>query len=768
MAGRRRRKGRRGRRRRPARRSGARRWLLRAVVVAVIAAGGWVAWLDLEVRARFEGQRWQVPARLYARPLTLYPGLALSPEALEHELAAAGYHPARRLDRPGSYVRRGAVFDLMTRRFAFWDGAEPSRRLRLRLAGGRLAAIEAGARPVPLVRLEPPLIGRIDPSHHEDRILVRLDEVPPALVAALLAIEDRRFLEHAGLSLRGIARAALANLRAGRAVQGGSTLTQQLVKNLWLSPERTFARKAEEAVMALLLEARYDKREILEAYLNEVFVGQQGRRAVHGFGLAARFWFGRPLDELRLSDLALLAGLVRAPSHYDPRRHPQRARARRDRVLAAMVEVGALAPARARAAGAADLGVTARPGPATTRHPAFVELVRRQLRRDYREQDLRGEGLRIFTTLDPRAQHAAESALAARAAALERARDLPRGSVQGAVVVTDSQTAEVLAVVGGREARAGGFNRALAAARPIGSLVKPAVYLAALERPERYHLVTLIEDGPVSATGADGRVWTPANYDRESHGPVPLVAALAHSYNQATVRLGLGIGLDRVRETLSRLGVERDLPRYPSLLLGALELAPLEVARVYQTVAAGGFRSPLRAIREVTGPDGRPLTRYGVSVKPAISPAPAFLLTAGLVEVMREGTGRAAAASLPEGLVVAGKTGTTDDLRDSWFAGFSGDRLAVVWLGRDDNRPVGLTGAGGALRVWTDVMRGVAARPLRLDPPPGVEWRWVNRASGRGAAPGCTGAVRLPFVAGGGPSPRPCPRAAGYAAAERR
>jgi penicillin-binding protein 1B len=713
-----------------------------------------VGWLDLHVRGQFEGRRWSVPARLYARPVELYPGMGFGPDALEQELRAAGYQHTASPGRAATYTRQGGNFRVHTRRFQFWDGEQPARRVRIRFSGGRVSGLRTGDGEQALLRLDPALIGRIYPNHREDRVLVRLEQVPAGLVAALLSVEDRDFEHHHGVSPRAIARAMLANLRAGALVQGGSTLTQQLAKGYFLSPNRTWWRKLNDAVIALILEAHYDKSEILEAYVNEVYLGQDGQRAIHGFGLAASYYFGRDLDKLRLPELALLVAIVRGPSYYNPRRHPRRAVKRRNLVLDQMRELGIITQARAKRSKSAPLGVIAA-SRGTSRYPAFVDLVRRQLRRDYRDEDLRGEGLRIFTTLDLRTQRIAEGALKKRIARLERGKSKTGGGVkvelEGAVIVTAPQSGEALAVVGGRHQGRAGFNRALDAVRPVGSLIKPAVYLAALERPRRYTLASAISDEPVTIRGDSGSLWRPKNYDDTTHGRISLYEALVKSYNLATVRLGMEIGLDEVTESLQRLGIERPLKPYPSLLLGAAELSPVEVTQMYQTLAGGGFRVPVRAIREVTSARGEPLSRYPLSVQQAFEPGPVFLVVEAMRGVMVEGTGRSSRQRLGAGLVAAGKTGTTDDLRDSWFAGFSKDFLAVVWLGHDDNTPAGFSGSKGALQVWIDMMKSLGPRSLESHTPAGVEWAWTDLHRGLTTDAQCPGAVRFPYMRGSEP-----------------
>lgn len=755
------------RRRKPRKRRSSRRaarrsfpWLRLLVVLFVILAG-YVIYLDIIVRDQFEGKRWALPARVYARPMELYAGRPLTPDQLAQELERLGYHAVREPTRSGEYTRNREIFHLQTRGFAFWDGTENPQRLRVEFAGGSVDRLmdRAQNRELDLARLDPLQIASIYPAHKEDRQLVQLAQVPPLLIRTLLAVEDRQFYAHHGISPRSVLRAMFANVRAGGVVQGGSTLTQQLVKNFFLSNERTLTRKLNEAFMSLLLEAHYSKDEILEAYLNEVYLGQDGPRAVHGVGLASHFYFERPLEDLEPDQIALLVGMIKGPSYYDPRKNPKQALERRNLVLDLLVEQGVLGPDAGARARARPLGVLKRRALAANAYPHFLEMVRRQLYRDYREEDLTSEGLRIFTTLDPQAQTAAEAAVTGRLAQLERSRGLPENSLQSAVIVTAVDNAEVLAVVGDRNPRAAGFNRALDAARPIGSLVKPAVYLAALGAPDRYSLATWLDDTPLKLPSRVGEPWEPKNYDKQYRGRVLLFDALTHSYNVPTARLGLDIGVDKVAATLRRLGVEGDLNPYPSLLLGAADLSLLDVTRMYQTLAAGGFRSPLRAIRAVVAADGTPLQRYPLEVEQVVNAEQVFMLDSVLQAVATEGTAAALGARFGREAGIAGKTGTTDDLRDSWFAGFTGNQLAVVWIGRDDNQPMGLTGSSGAVPVWGDYMARVGVQPLVLSLPERVEMVWIDRLTGLRADEGCEDRVQWPFLAGSAPQAfAPCSR----------
>jgi len=720
-------------------------------VSGLLVLGAYVSLLDWRVRDVFEGRRWSLPARVFSRPLEIYAGQGLRAGDLVEELRMLRYRKDSRLSGAGTYWPGQGRVTLRTRGFPFPEGEEPARQLRVSFKGGAVRAVidRRTGKDLGMARLEPVPIANIYPRHNEDRILVHLDDAPPLLIQTLLAVEDHDFYEHFGLDPSALARALWVNLKAGRTVQGGSTLTQQLVKNLFLSNERTLWRRFNEAVMTLLLEHHYSKDEILQAYLNEVYLGQDGKRAIHGFALASQFYFEKRLQDLSVDQLALLVGLVRGPSLYAPRRHPERARARRDLVLSVLVRQGVIGAREAERARQRPLGVSRKAPSGTTPFPAYLQLVRRELERSYRKQDLRSDGLMIFTTLDPIVQLRAEQALTRRLAKLDkRAAGDP---LQAAVVVAGVDTGEVVALVGGRNPRFAGYNRALDIRRPIGSLIKPVVYLTALSDPEHYTLATLLEDAPLSVRLPNGKRWSPHNYDRRYHGQVPIHDALAHSYNVPTARLGLRLGVEQVTRTLYALGVTHKVAAYPSVLLGAAELPPIEVAQIYQTLGARGTRMPLTAVLEVTDREGRRLPRNPPRIRQVADPEAVYLVDSALYETARRGTARALSSILPKGLRVAGKTGTTNELRDSWFAGFSAEHVAVVWVGHDDNRPTGLTGASGALRVWGDIIGRISTRSLDLDPPEGVKWRSIDPHSGLLADQGCDGAVSVPFVQGSAP-----------------
>jgi penicillin-binding protein 1B len=727
-----------------------------ALLALVLATAGFTLYLDIRVRSEFEGRRFALPARIYARPLELHAGLRIAQADVEDELRQLGYREAPPEGESGWFAKNDKTLEIALRPFIFWDGRQPAKRVSVAFEGGKVTALrDAGGAELALARLEPLPIGGIYPAGNEDRVLVRLGDVPKHFVQTLIAVEDRNFFTHHGFDARAVAR-AMWSLTSDK-VQGGSTITQQLVKNFFLTPERTLRRKFTELLMAVLLEVHYDKNEILETYLNEIYFGQDRDRAVHGVALASQFYFGKDVQYISVAESALLVAMVKGPAYYDPYRHSTRALERRNLVLRESRDQGAITLEEYAAGRASGLGITKKTGTGTTPYPAFLQLVHRQLRRDYDEADLRSEGLRIFTTLDPRVQGAAETALAKRLAQYDREKRFGQPGLEGAVVVTDPQSGEVQALVGGRDPRYRGYNRAIDAARPVGSLLKPAIYLTALSDPGRYTLLTPIDDGPFTWKSRGAPDWQPSNYDRKFHGVVPLRVALAQSYNAAAARLGTDLGVERVLDNVRRLGVERPLRPFASTLLGAVELSPFEVAQMYQTIASGGFRSPLRAIREVTTQEGRPLTRYPLAVEQVFAPEPVYLLAAAMQDVVREGTAQSLSKFLPAETAVAGKTGTTDEQRDAWFAGFTGDRLGVVWIGYDDNRAARLSGAAAALPIWGDMMSALAPEPLALAKPERIELVSIDPQTGLRGGTSCPGATEVPFTQGSAPRERaPC------------
>jgi len=716
------------------------------VLCALVLLGWHVANLDKVIRQKFDGKRWALPAVVYARPLELYPELSFTAGMLKEELRLAGYRQDNAAHDPGGYNLTGNVMHLATRDFAFADGLEKSARITVEFADSvikKISRTDTGE-PLALVRIDPARIGSFHPLENEDRLVYSREDIPDLLVKTLIAVEDQHFYSHFGVDPLGILRAMFANIRAGKTVQGGSTLTQQLVKNYFLNNERTLQRKLNEVIMALLLENHYRKDEILTAYVNEVFLGQDRGRAVHGFGLASQFYFRRELKDLAAAQIAMLVGMIKGPSYYDPRRYAERCLQRRQLVLELMRSEGVLAEEAYAAAKASKLETTGAVQSAFNRYPAFLELVRRQLVQDYREEDLTSNGLKILTTLDPQVQMQVERHLEETVAALEKRTGT--SGLEGAVIVSSREGGEILAVAGGRAPLQFGFNRALDAQRPIGSLIKPVVYLTALTNG--FTLATPVRDESVTLTAAGAKDWQPANYDKKEHGLVPFYEALANSYNLATVRIGMEIGVEKVVENIKRMGVNRDFKPYPSFLLGTAAMSPLEVAQIYQLFATGGFYQPQRVIGSVLTVDNTLVQRFGLTVEQRFPPEAVFLLNTALQRVVTNGTAKSLVNYIPEAVRAAGKTGTTDELRDSWFAGFTGDRLAVVWIGRDDNKPTVFTGSTGAMVVWGKIMQSLHPQPLVLTEPEGLEWARVDPGIYGPAEDASRNDVLLPFAPG--------------------
>ncbi len=712
----------------------------------------YLSYLDYNISSQFEGKRWAIPARVYANPVELYAGRTITPAKFEQLLQMLHYRKDPHLSAEGTYFKDGQQISVRTRDFTFWDEQQPSKLMGVNFTEAGIASMTdlRQQNSIDIMRMDPVQIGSFYPTIKEDRVLIKLENTPKALIHGLLASEDREFYQHFGISMRGIARAMWANLRAGGMVQGGSTITQQLAKNFYLSSERSLSRKVKEALMSLILEFRYSKDEILEAYLNEIYLGQNGAHAVHGFGLASEFYFGNPLKDLPLEQVASLIALVRGPSEYDPRRYPERALQRRNLVLDEMVLEGYLTEKQAITAKAKPLSVIPRSQRPTNRYPGFLELVKRRLKEEYREQDFTSDGLIIFTTLDTQIQDTVENTVAAKLNQLEK---LPKANkLETAVIVTRRDSGEIVALISGRENSAAGFNRALDAVRPIGSLIKPVVYLTALEYPNKYTITTRINDTSITVRGQNGTDWTPKNYDHREHGRVPLHTALAKSYNLATVRIGMDVGIARTAKTLKNMGVNKAVDLFPSLLLGASSLTPMEVTQMYQTLAGDGFLTPLKAIRAVIAANGEHLQSYPFNVRQTVDPAATYIVNTILQEVMHEGTGKSAYTAFPGDYGLIGKTGTTNDAKDSWFAGYTGDYLSVVWVGRDDNKPIGLTGATGALPVWTTVMQKISTQPVILTPPDNITMAWVDRSTGLLAKKGCGNAKEYPYIAGSQPT----------------
>ncbi len=719
-------------------------WLL--VTLGVIGAAKLVQ-MDYVVRQKFEGKRWRLPSAVYSRPLEFFEGANLREEDIETELQGLNYLKVEKPVHPGEYSYSSGKFSIYRRAFVFWDSRETQKLIDLELNGKRVSKVLQQGKPVKLARLEAMKIGGIYPTQKEDRKLVQLKQVPQSLIDSLIAIEDRDFYDHWGVSVKGISRAIYSNVKAGRLVEGGSTLTQQLVKNFYLSSERSIRRKLIEALYSVLLELHYSKQEILETYINEIYLGQSGDSAIHGFGLASEFYFGRSIETLSLEQGALLAAMVNGPSLYNPMRYPDRSKKRRDRVLEILLEEKKISTKAYEAAIAIPVVVQPSLRWMANRFPAYLDLVRRNLERDYDAKDMGEEGLRIFTAFDPLIQLQSESA----AADFIREQGKQGQKLQIAAVVV-SDNGEVQAMLGNKIPGYQGFNRALDAKRSIGSLAKPIVLLTALNDPKQYSLASMVSDEPIRIALGQGQFWDPKNFDFLNHGSVSLLTLLTHSYNQATVRLGTQVGIPKVRETFVKLTGNKDIPSVPSLTLGSVGMSPYEVAGLYYPIFSGGYRVDLKAVRGVQNRDGKPIKSYASKLKRIYDANVMHLVQFAMRAVVMEGTGRSAYAFLPGDMQAAGKTGTSNDQRDSWFAGFTGDKLAVAWVGTDNHVPTNLTGSSGGLAVWARLMSRVSRKPLTLANASQLSYQWIDSSSGQLSSAECLGARYLPFIPGSAPN----------------
>ena len=700
---------------------GKRGWfwlLLKLFIVFVVLMAIYGVYLDQKIRSRIDGKVWQLPAAVYGRMVNLEPDMSITKNEMVKLLEATQYRQVSKMTRPGEFTVQANSIEMIRRPFDFPDSKEGQVRARLTFDGDRLDTIENmdNNRQFGFFRLDPRLITMLSSANGEQRLFVARNGFPDLLVDTLLATEDRHFYEHDGISLYSIGRAVLANLTAGRTVQGASTLTQQLVKNLFLSSERSYWRKANEAYMAVLMDARYSKDRILELYMNEVYLGQSGDNEIRGFPLASLYYFGRPVEELSLDQQALLVGMVKGASVYNPWRNPKLALERRNLVLRLLQQQQVIDQELYDMLSARPLGVQPRGG-VISPQPAFMQMVRQELQAKLGDKVKDLSGVKIFTTFDSVAQDAAEKAATEGIPALKKQRKLP--DLETAMVVVDRFTGEVRAMVGGAEPQFAGYNRAMQARRSIGSLAKPATYLTALSQPNQYRLNTWIADAPISIRLSNGQTWSPQNDDRRysDSGKVMLVDALTRSMNVPTVNLGMALGLPAVVDTWTKLGAPKNqLNAVPSMLLGALNLTPIEVAQAFQTIASGGNRAPLSALRSVIAEDGTVLYQSYPQAERAVPAQAAYMTLWTMQQVVQRGTGRQLGAKYP-GLHLAGKTGTTNNNVDTWFAGIDGREVVITWVGRDNNQPTKLYGASGAMSIYQRYLANQSPVPLNLVAP---------------------------------------------------
>lgn len=683
------------------------------------------------IKERVENDVWYLPATVYGRIFEINPKVVTTSELVIEKLKSSGYRQVMLATRPGEFVVGYDQIDMIRRRFFFPEGEEPELNLRLTFKNQQLTSIfEMDQRKVlDKVRLDPKLITMIYSPNNEQRLFLNLNQFSGSLVNILLATEDRYFFDHAGVNYMAILRALIVNISSSGRIEGGSTLTQQLIKNLFLTNKRSYWRKLKEFYMAQLLDATYSKGRILELYLNEVYLGQNGDDAIHGFPLASQYYFGIPVNELTLDQQALLVGMLKGPALYNPRLHPEKALKRRNLVLQIIYEQGIIDEALFSELIKRPLGVLPK-GSVILPQPNFIQGMNQSLRKELGASYAQLAGTKIFTTFDPLTSQIAGQAINTQFPNLIAKSG--KQDLQMAMVIVDKESGDIRSVIGSREPFFAGFNRAISMRRSVGSLIKPAVYLKALSEPDRYRLNTYISDSPISVKLSRKNVWEPKNADHRNRDNVELITALSHSLNIPTVRLGMDLGLEQVNETIEKLGIPKEnLKNRPSILLGTMDLSLIDMAQFYQTIAHYGFSSKLRFVRSILNEHNQLIYQSNTHSKQMVAPQAAYLTLYALQDVVKNGTAKQLSNSFSS-LNLAGKTGTTNDNRDSWYAGIDGNNVVIIWIGMDDQSTMNLSGASGALSLYNAYISeslGIAIdqiKPLQLQRIKAIDYIRIN------------------------------------------
>jgi penicillin-binding protein 1B len=713
-----------------------------------------------QIEARLHGERDRVLPRVFARPLALRKGQWLGAGQLIDRLNDLGYTQRARVEKAGEFAVSAGAITLVPRggdhqgqvvRISF-EQPRARKAATVPAAPARVSGIQTGSRTADGVMLDPPLLTALMSTAREKRRQVPLASIPARMVQAVIAIEDRRFYEHLGIDPIRIFGAIVTNLRGEkRYLVGGSTLTQQLVKNFFLTPEKSTKRKLLEQFMALILERRATKDEILELYLNEVYLGQRGSFAVHGVAEAARLFFGKDVSNVSIAEAATIAGVIQSPAVWSPFHSPERCRERRNVVLRAMADAAFISEDAAARASREPVQVVQRALEAQA--PYFVDFVGQTLAEQFPGLAGGNRALDVYTTLDIHMQRIAQDALRDGIVKVDEilARRKRQRQAQAALIAVDPRTGEVLALVGGRSYNQSQYNRAVAARRQPGSVFKPFVYLAAFEHAAaegRTDITpaTMVMDEPTMFDYDEG--WNPNNYEDEYDGEITFRRALAMSRNIATIHAAELAGFNNVAHLWQTIGVGAQPHAYPAITLGVFEASPFDIATAFTIFPNGGELRPLRVLtRVVNGNEDQRLTT--AAFRRVARPDTTFLVTNMMRSVISEGTAAAVRAS---GFTfdAAGKTGTTNDLRDAWFVGFTPELLTVVWVGVDDNQPLGLSGAQAALPIWlpfmTQALAGRADQPFAE--PEGISWADIDRDTGKLATPACPRVLREAFLAG--------------------
>ncbi|GHG04634.1 penicillin-binding protein 1B [Thalassotalea marina] len=722
-------------------------FMFKLSLLGLLVIAFYTLYLDARVVEKFEGQRWKIPVQVYGKVHRFYPNSPINLSHLKRELTLMGYKRVTKVSNPGQFALSKSRIIIFRRAFDFGSGVEYPEKIMIDVNQGQeqqfVSKLYIDEQPTDAVELEPYLIDRIVPESKEDRVLVPLQSVPEKLLDTLLVVEDRDFYFHHGVSPLGIARALYSNIKAGRTVQGGSTLTQQLVKNMYLTRDKTIWRKVNEAIMALLLEYRYSKDQLLEAYINEVYLGQHYANGIYGFGLAAEFYFGKNIAQLSNEQMATLVGVIKGPSYYDPWRYEERVKRRRDLVLKLMFDHEYISKDEYLTAVNSSLSVRSSRKLRTKsqKFPHYLQLVKKELSELLSPQD-QHSGIRVFTEFSLYTQTTMENVAET---SLEKLAGTAEHDLETAMVVSEKNTGAIVGVIGGKQKGYAGFNRAVNASRPIGSLIKPAIFVSALERYQTYQLATMLDDKAITFKADNGDVWQPKNYDGKFSGKASLQDSLVKSLNIPTVNLGMALGLENVAQVMHLLGYQHDITLRPSMLLGAINMSPVEVNQFYLPMVNNGYGVYGHTVNKIISAQGETVYEHMPENVQYFSEQASYLLDYALTKVAKEGTAKSLTWRL-KGKTVAGKTGTTNDQRDSWYVGYDDQYLVTTWIGYDDNQPTKLTGSSGALVLYADFMNSLGAVSKLSTPPDGVDEIAFEAKTGYPMAVDCEGNVMLPAV----------------------
>lgn len=680
--------------------------------------------LDNKIKNRINGTIWQLPTIVYSRIIHIEPNMVCNQFDMIRLLKTCQYREVSNIVQSGEFVVHQNSIELLRRSFESPNGEEKETHVSLFFNNEKLLRIynQDTKNDFGLFYIDPKIISIQYASNRQQRLFIPRSKFPDTLIKMLLIVEDRYFYKHDGIKISSIFRAFLANIMSGHTVQGGSTVTQQLVKNLFLDNTRSLWRKFNEIYMALIFEHRYNKDRILELYLNEIYFGQNGNDQIHGFPLASFYYFGRPVNELSLDQQAVLIGMIKGASLYNPWKNPQATVERRNLILKLLNSNYIIDDQLYCMLSQRPLGVQSK-DEVLMLQPAFTQMVYEKLNNISKTHDL--SGAKVFTTLDPFVQKSAEEAIKMGIQQLRRRHNIL--DLEGAMLVIDRFNGSIRAMVGGSEPYFPGFNRAIYARRPIGSLIKPAIYLAALNQPDKYNFSTWIADDPIHLKQPNGVIWSPKNYDHQFRGKVTLIDAFVKSLNIPTVNLGLTVGIDTIIEVLVKLGISIEyISSFPSILLGAIDLTPMEVAQAFQTIANVGQYSKLSCIHNIINSNNMIVYQYFPKSQRVITSQSAYLILYAMQQVAIRGT----AYKLSEKFSVfqlAAKTGTTNNYRDSWFVGIDGKEVVIIWIGRDNNGKTKLTGSNGALKIYDLYLKHHGdPTPLILTPPGNIRTAFIN------------------------------------------